>query len=83
MYAVRGADRGLAVSSLRVHLAAIQTAHRLAGIALDLRDGRLAQVLEGITRTPAPAGNTAPATRPKKITTVHSSACGEHLGLSP
>ncbi|WP_043838047.1 hypothetical protein [Muricoccus aerilatus] len=34
MYAVRGADRGLTVVSLRVHLATIQAAHRLAGLAL-------------------------------------------------
>ena len=50
MYAVRCADRGLAVSSLRVHLAAIQAAHRLAGVALDLRHPRLVMVLEGIAR---------------------------------
>ena len=29
MYAVRGADRGLTVASLSVHLAAIQAAHRV------------------------------------------------------
>ena len=50
MYAVRCADRGLAVASLRVHLAAIQAAHRLAGVALDLRHPRLVMVLEGIAR---------------------------------
>ncbi|MCK8788052.1 tyrosine-type recombinase/integrase [Roseomonas sp. NAR14] len=58
LYAVHAADRGLAVASLRVHLAAIQAAHRLAGVALDLRDARLAMVLEGITR--------AKGTRPRK-----------------
>lgn len=51
MYAVHCADRGLTVSSLRVALSAIQAAHRLAGVALDLRDPRLAMVLEGITRS--------------------------------
>ena len=51
MYAVRLADRGLAVSTLRVHLAAVQAAHRLAGIALDLRHPRLVMVLEGIARS--------------------------------
>ncbi|MBI0539308.1 hypothetical protein D9599_27665 [Roseomonas sp. KE2513] len=50
MYAVRGAVRSLVVSSLRVHLAAIQAAHRLAGVALDLRHPRLVMVLEGIAR---------------------------------
>ncbi|MBB5695959.1 hypothetical protein [Muricoccus pecuniae] len=58
MYAVRLADRGLTVSSLRVHLAAIGAAYRLAGIALDLRHPRLVTVLEGITR--------AKGTRPRK-----------------
>jgi site-specific recombinase XerD len=51
MYIVRRADDGLAVSSLRVHLAAIRTAHLLAGIPLDLRHPRLAMVLAGIIRT--------------------------------
>ena len=50
MYAVRCADRGLTVASLRVHLAAIGAAHRLAGVALDLRHPRLVMVLEGIAR---------------------------------
>ena len=36
MYAVRCTDRGLAVASLRVHLAAIGAVHRLAGVALRL-----------------------------------------------
>ncbi|HEY8612318.1 MAG TPA: hypothetical protein VIL69_13630 [Roseomonas sp.] len=58
MYAVRCADRGLSVSSLRVHLAAIQAAHRLAGLALDLRHPRLIMVLEGIAR--------AKGTRPRR-----------------
>ena len=50
MYATRRADDGIAVSTLRVDLAAIRTAHLLAGIPLDLREPRLAMVLEGITR---------------------------------
>ncbi|WP_052401634.1 hypothetical protein [Muricoccus aerilatus] len=50
LYAVRCADRGLAVSSPRVHLTAIGAAHRLAGVALDLRHPRLVMVLEGIAR---------------------------------
>src|SRR5689334_4819133 len=51
MYVVRRADAGRAVSTIRVDLAAILTAHRLAGIALDLRHPRLAMVLEGVTRS--------------------------------
>ena len=51
MYIVRRADDGLAVSSLRIHLAAIRTAHLLAGIPLDLRHPRLAMVLAGIVRS--------------------------------
>ena len=51
MYVVRRADDGLAVSSLRVALAAIKTAHLLAGLSLDLRHPRLAMVFEGITRS--------------------------------
>ena len=57
MYVVRLADQGaagrggLAVSSIRVALAAIKTAHLLAGRTLDLRHPRLAMVLEGITRS--------------------------------
>ena len=50
MYIVRRADDGRAVSSLRVDLAAIRTAHLLAGLSLDLRHPRLAMVLEGVTR---------------------------------
>ncbi|MBV1800507.1 hypothetical protein [Siccirubricoccus sp. G192] len=48
---VKRADAGLSLASLRVHLAAIQAAHRLAGLALDLKDPRLAMVLEGVART--------------------------------
>jgi integrase len=51
MYLVRRADDGCAVSTLRVGLAAIRTAHLLAGVPLDLRHATLAMVLEGITRS--------------------------------
>ncbi|MGI4943983.1 MAG: hypothetical protein ACRYHQ_26075, partial [Janthinobacterium lividum] len=50
MYVTKRADDGVAVSTMRVDLAAIRTAHLLAGIPLDLRDPRLAMVVEGITR---------------------------------
>lgn len=50
MYATRRADQGVAISTLRVDLAAIRTAHLLAGIPLDLHHPRLAMVVEGITR---------------------------------
>ena len=50
MYATKRADDGVAVSTLRVDLAAIRTAHLLAGIPLDMRNPRLAMVVEGITR---------------------------------
>jgi hypothetical protein len=49
MYVVRCADQGFAVSSIRVHLAAIRTAHLLAGRSVDLRHPRLAMVVERIT----------------------------------
>ena len=51
LYATHLAETGRAVSSIRVALAAIATAYRLAGLALDLRDPQLAPVVEGITRT--------------------------------
>jgi hypothetical protein len=51
MYVTHRADEGVAVSTMRVDLAAIRTAHLLAGRSLDLRDPRLAMVVEGITRT--------------------------------
>ncbi|MGI4953479.1 MAG: site-specific integrase [Janthinobacterium lividum] len=50
MYATKRADDGVAISTLRVDLAAIRTAHLLAGVALDMRHPRLAMVVEGITR---------------------------------
>jgi site-specific recombinase XerD len=69
MYVVRCADQGsagrggLAVSSIRVHLAAIRTAHLLAGRSLDLRHPRLAMVVEGVTRSKGvrPRRQAAPA----------------------
>jgi site-specific recombinase XerD len=63
MYAVRCADAGLAVSSIRVALAAIRTAHLLAGLACDLRHPRLAMVLEGVVRSKGtrPRRQAAPA----------------------
>ena len=63
MYATRRADEGVAVSTLRVDLAAIRTAHLLAGIPLDMRHPRLAMVVEGIIRGRGtrPARQAAPA----------------------
>jgi hypothetical protein len=50
LYLTERADDGLAVSSLQVVRAAIRAAHRLAGVALDMDDPRLALVMAGITR---------------------------------
>jgi site-specific recombinase XerD len=63
MYVVRLADQGLAVSSIRVALAAIRTAHLLTGRSIDLRHPRLAMVLEGVTRSKGvrPRRQAAPA----------------------
>lgn len=63
MYVVRCADAGHAVSSIRVALAAIKTAHLLAGLSLDLRHPRLAMVVEGVTRSKGvrPRRQAAPA----------------------
>jgi site-specific recombinase XerD len=63
MYVVRLADQGLALSSIRVALAAIKTAHLLAGRSLDLRHPRLAMVVDGITRSKGvrPRRQAAPA----------------------
>lgn len=44
MYATRRASAGDAVSTLRVDVATIRTAHPLAGVALDMRHPRLAKV---------------------------------------
>ena len=51
MYVVRRADDGLAVSSIRVALAAIRTAYRLAGVTLDLTGSRFHLTLEGVIRS--------------------------------
>jgi integrase len=63
MYATKRADDGVAVSTLRVDLAAIRTAHLLASVPLDMRHPRLAMVVEGITRGRGtrPARQAAPA----------------------
>ena len=57
------ADQGFAVSSIRVHLAAIRAAHLLAGLSLDLRHPRLAMVVESATRAKGvrPRRQAAPA----------------------
>ncbi len=63
MYIVRRADDGLAVSSIRVALAAIRTAHLLAGIGLDLSQPRFRMTLEGVVRSRGvrPTRQAAPA----------------------
>jgi site-specific recombinase XerD len=63
MYVVRLADQGLTVSTIRVALAAIRTAHLLAGRSIDLRHPSLAMVLEGVTRSKGirPRRQAAPA----------------------
>jgi hypothetical protein len=48
---IKRAHEGCTVATIRVDLAAIRTAHLLAGHTLDLRQPRLAMVLEGITRS--------------------------------
>jgi hypothetical protein len=72
MYVVRCADAGFAVSSIRVHLAAICTAHLLAGLSLDLRHPRLAWAMWKRWRTaasgclcagPGPAARSGPGRR--------------------
>ncbi len=50
-YAAALADQGRALATLRVHLAAIQAAHTLAGRPLDLRAPRLRLTLDGIARS--------------------------------
>jgi integrase len=52
MYLVEAAETRR-IATLRVHLAAIVTAHRLAGVPLDARHPRIALVLEGIARDQA------------------------------
>ena len=50
LYLAAGAER-LSVSTLRVHLAAILAAHRLVGLAVDVRHPAIATVITGIERT--------------------------------
>ena len=50
-YVTKRAHEGCAVATIRVDLAAIRTAHLLAGHPLDLRQPRLTMVLEGVTRS--------------------------------
>jgi site-specific recombinase XerD len=63
MYVVRRADDGLTVSSIRVALAAIRTAHQLAGVGLDLSQPRFRLTLEGVVRSRGirPTRQAAPA----------------------
>jgi integrase len=49
LYLVKAAER-LTVPTLRVHLAAIAAAHRLAGVPVDLKHPRIALVLDGLAR---------------------------------
>ena len=62
-YVTKRAHEGCAVASIRVDLAAIRAAHELAGIRVDLRDPRLAMVIEGVSRTTGtrPRRQAAPA----------------------
>src|SRR3954454_2647795 len=63
MYVVRRADDGLTVSSIRVALAAIRTAHQLAGVGLDLSQPHFRMTLEGVVRSRGvrPTRQAAPA----------------------
>ena len=67
MYVAKRADDGVAVSTPRVDLATIRTAHLLAGFPLNLRDPRLALVVEGyyssLRHPAATAGHTRRAGR--------------------
>jgi site-specific recombinase XerD len=51
LYITDCAERGFSVSTIRIHLAAIRTAHKLVGVPLDLSHPRLAMVREGIARS--------------------------------
>ena len=51
LYVTQLADLQRSVSTIRVVLAAIATAYRLSGLALDLNDPILGPVVEGITRS--------------------------------
>ena len=63
LYIVSRADEGLAVSSIRVAIAAIRTAHLLAGVGLDLSQPRFRMTLDGIVRSRGvrPGRQAAPA----------------------
>lgn len=50
LYLASAADR-LSVASLRLHLSAIAAAHRLTGVALDLKHVDIASILGGIERS--------------------------------
>lgn len=65
LYIVSRADEGLAVSSIRVAIAAIRTAHLLAGVGLDLSQPRFRMTLEGVVRSRGvrPGRQAAPAVR--------------------
>jgi len=52
MYLAHAADR-LHATTVRVHLAAIAVAHRLAGLSFDTRDPRIALVLDGVMNSEA------------------------------
>lgn len=51
LYATRSAAHGHTVATIRVRMAAIRQAHRVAHVPLDMADERLVSVLEGIART--------------------------------
>ena len=76
LYVTHLAETGRAVASIRVALAAIATAYRLAGRPLDLRDPLLAPVIEGVTRTlgSRPRRQAAPAV--PEVLRVMLASCG-------
>lgn len=75
MYLVKAAER-LKVPTLRVHLAAIATAHRLAGVPVDLRHPRIALVLDGLAR--GQAGRT-----PRQAAPILLDALSRLLAVQP
>lgn len=77
LYLAGLAAAGRSVATVRVHLAAILSAHRLAGVSLDSREPRLAMILEGIIRTRglAPARQVSPLTRERLELLVQE--CGD------
>ena len=56
LYIVSRADEGLAVSSIRVAVAAIRTAHLLAGVGLDLSQPRFKMTLAGCGNSASQTG---------------------------